>query len=82
MTVAIRGFKDGRQLFEDLVDADTVDLAECAHHHALQLVDGPHMIEFEFLDEPDPNERFFRFGTDPRGMVLPFAFKLEPSDGP
>jgi hypothetical protein len=27
------------------------------------------MIEFEFLDEPDPNDRFLRIGPNPQCMV-------------
>ena len=32
---------------------------------------GLGMVEFEFPDEPDVNQRFFRIGTDPRMMVNP-----------
>jgi hypothetical protein len=31
------------------------------------------MVELEFLDEPNPHHRYFRFGTNPAGMVLPIA---------
>ena len=35
-----------------------------------------HMIEIEFLDEPNREQAFFRIGTDPRGMVRPVGVDL------
>ena len=76
MRVAVRGWGDGRLLFEEIVeeseDDDTADLRAIAQKHVERVAAyAKNMIEIEFLDyAPDPN-RFFRFGTDTRGMVLP-----------
>jgi hypothetical protein len=46
--------------------------------HVERIVAQPnHMIEVEYLDEPDPLKRFFRLGSDPRGMIDPVAVELE-----
>jgi hypothetical protein len=34
------------------------------------------MVELEFLDESNPRHRYFRFGTNPDGMVIPIAISL------
>jgi hypothetical protein len=79
--LAIRGFADGVQLFEEPVDIPEKDLdrvvTDLAVKHAELMKGRPHMIEIEFLDEPDINQRFFRLGTDPRGMVLPLALPYD-----
>jgi hypothetical protein len=79
--LAIRGYAGRRIIFEeftDLGDDDIEDLLpELAEKHVLRLVGSPHMIEIEFLDEPNVNERFFRFGTDPSSMVAPLRVDLE-----
>ena len=63
-----------------LQSAERVDIADdepesripqLAEEHARRLAHQPGMIEFEFLDEPNLNERFFRIGTDPSLMVMP-----------
>ncbi len=76
MRVAIRGFVGRTVLFEDRVELDESSLAELlpslAEKHALAMSRHElHMIEIEFLDEPDVQQRFFRIGTDPSGMVMP-----------
>ena len=80
--LAIRGYVGRTRLFEDRVDGSPADLDKIipslAEKHAAALASHElHMIEIEFLDEPDPNERFFRFGTDPSGMVAPIAIPLK-----
>lgn len=55
------------------MDDDTVGLAKVAERHALRLKGELHMIEIEFLDEPDREQRFFRMGTDPRRMAEPMV---------
>lgn len=76
----IRGFADGEVRFEESVDAplDELDsiLAELAKKHADAMVDyDRHVIEFEFLDEPDPLQRFLRFGTDISMMKIPMRIR-------
>lgn len=39
--------------------------------HVDELNQKPHLIEIEFLDEPNPNERYFRFGTAATRMGIP-----------
>jgi len=41
-----------------------------------EIITEAHMIEIEFLDEPDVTQRFIRFGSDPSMMVLPI--RVEP----
>lgn len=78
MKIAIRGFAGGKKLFEERIESTGEDLDALACEHMLLLKDHPlHMIEFEFLDEPDPKQRFFRIGTDPSGMVIPIGIKLD-----
>lgn len=81
--VAIRGYAAGRIQFEERVDVESAAmdnlLPDLAEKHATALAAHRlHMIEIEFLDEPNENERFFRFGTDPAGMVAPYAINLLP----
>jgi hypothetical protein len=72
--LAIRAFAQGCRQFEEIVTVDDsqIDLVipALAEKHAKALPEM-HMIEIEFLDEPNFNERFFRFGTDPSQMVNP-----------
>jgi hypothetical protein len=80
--IAIRGWRDDVRVFEELInlrsDADLESvLPAAAERHAELLAEAPHMIEIEFLDEPDLEERFFRFGTDPTRMVRPIPIGIK-----
>ena len=81
MRIAIRGFANGKRQFEDRVEIDEANLDSllpslAEKHAAAMAAHELHHIEIEFLDELDPNTRFFRFGTDPSGMVDPLMVKL------
>jgi hypothetical protein len=72
----IRGFAGGRLVFAEPAsfaagELDRVIPALVSGHK--NRLPAKHMIEIEFLDEPDVNQRFFRIGTDPSGMVVPIA---------
>lgn len=73
--LAIRGFVRGVKCFEERTTIDDDDVSEViqdmAARHAAMLDGKPGMIEIEFLDEFNPQARFFRVGTDPSGMVKP-----------
>ena len=79
--LAIRGFIGGVKQFEERIDVSESgeEIEGLAEKHALDLLSRPggdkHMIEIEFLDEPDPLQRFFRMGTDPAGMVQPIEVR-------
>jgi len=58
---------------DDKIDEALEQLAE--EHRPLLETQELHLVEIEFLDEPNPLERFFRIGTDPDGMVWPARFE-------
>jgi hypothetical protein len=78
--VAIRVWRDGARVLETRLDLSEAELEEffpqLAREHVQAVGDAPHMIEIEFLDEADQLQRFFRFGTDPRGMARPLRVDL------
>lgn len=81
--LAIRGFLGRKVIFEERAELDARDwekiLPEMATKHAKAMASHQlHMIEIEFLDEPDVNQRFFRFGTDPAGMIAPILLQRFP----
>lgn len=74
--VIMRGFLKGDPVFTDHQEIDPDDIegliGRVAEQHARMMAAGEiDMIEIEWLDEPDPLQRFFRIGTNPAGMVLP-----------
>lgn len=52
------------------------DMRKLVERHLLAIGSQPHMIEFEFLDELNPQQRFLRIGTDPSRMVTPIALPI------
>lgn len=80
MRVVLRGYKKRVLQFEERleVDAERIDdvIAEIAEKHAMAMLAGTlGIIEFEWLDEPDPLQRFTRIGVETDCMVLPMAFR-------
>ena len=73
--LAIRVFIGGVKQSEERITASPDELDKLipglAAKHAEMMTAHPGMVEIEFLDEPDVNERFFRLGTDTSGMVRP-----------
>jgi hypothetical protein len=80
--LAIRGFIGRVKVLEELADVDDEGdgMEALVEKHAIHLLTLPggerHMIEIEFLDEPDPLQRFFRIGTDPDQMITPVAVRV------
>jgi hypothetical protein len=77
----IRGFLKRRVMFNRpmTMDADALEqvLPDLAAEHAAAMNLGAlDMIELEFLDEPNQLERYFRFGVNPAGMVMPIEIDL------
>ena len=71
--LAVRGYAGKILVFEEQIEVDDPeDLEIIAERQMKQLLPyRKHLLEIEFLDEPDVNQRFFRFGTDPARMVRP-----------
>lgn len=82
ISLRVRVYVDGKVEADELVTAPAAQmdgfLPQLGEKHAALFADRPHMIEFEFIDEPDPLKRFFRFGTDPGQMVTPIQVASAP----
>jgi hypothetical protein len=78
--IVARIFVARELLGEESLELEEDDLEKSlpvmATRHAMLVGDRPFMVEIEFLDEHDPMARYFRFGTDPAGMVIPIEIAL------
>ena len=74
--VIVRGFAGHALLVEE---PGSIDEAVAAEQMLRMILMGCDWIELEFPDAP-PAERFFRFGANPAGMVMPQIIKLRGPD--
>jgi hypothetical protein len=83
--LAVRVYVNSVLKCEDLLDLEADELRallpSLAEKHVILAGAEPVMVELEFLDEPNVNQRFFRVGTDPTGMVRPIALNLTDAPG-
>ena len=77
MRIIVRGYGDGKLVLEQRLETTIEMLTPIAERQVETLAQYElNMIEIEFLDEPDPLQRFMRFGTDPRRMVQPHGIEI------
>lgn len=74
--LTFRGFNGSRRVFEEerrIMEQDfDAAISELTKRHCDAIdAESVDMIEIEFMGEPDINQRFFRIGTSPAGMVAP-----------
>lgn len=75
--MCIRVYGDGHLLSKEWVEAGEDEMRRIGEEHTKLLGRFERgMVEIEFLDEPDPEQRFFRVGNDPSMMVNPTRIKL------
>jgi hypothetical protein len=76
VTVHIRGrIATQETLIFPLAEGADYQMQQLAQKHMQLIGNAPHQIEFNFLDEPDPEEQYFRCGTDSNGVPLPMMFR-------
>ena len=73
MRITVRGWGDGALIFQETLE---VTDEHTMMRSAMEQIDmiSPFercCLEIEFLDETNPLERFYRFGTDTSRMVMP-----------
>ena len=75
MRLTIRVFLNGQLDSEETLQGTEEALLQTmpakADRHIKLAASNLVMVEFEFLDEPDEQQRFFRVGNDPSRMVRP-----------
>jgi len=81
MRVIERGYQGWLLAFERTHEIGPQDLWDFAQAHANGIIAGViDMIELEFPDCP-MEDRYFRIGVNPEGIVMPIAFDLENETG-
>lgn len=81
--VVVRIWLNSKLFLKERIDVTTEEeeavIPDLVTKHQKLLIENPHVIELEFIDELDPKERYFRFGTDPHGMVQPIRVIGDPT---